>query len=129
MKKVVFLNNLSKQYNNIRQKVKKNYRMIDGIKLFITVGIFVLTVGAYGYFVNVSSTKGYFLREEERKLNDAEFSHSIARLDVLEKERQIRRDIQEDSIFNQDNIGRQPQGLSVHDRVIHIQPEVQLTHN
>lgn len=129
MKKVVFLNNLSKQYNNIRQKVKKNYRMIDWIKLFITVWIFVLTVWAYWYFVNVSSTKWYFLREEERKLNDAEFSHSIARLDVLEKERQIRRDIQEDSIFNQDNIWRQPQGLSVHDRVIHIQPEVQLTHN
>ncbi len=127
MQRVVFVESLSKKYVNIKNKVRRNRKTVDKLKLITTVMILLFTMWVYWYFINISSTKWYFLREEMRELENKKFEHSLVQLEVLQNKREIRQDIQQDSIFRQDNIGRQPQWLSVNDRIIYIETDKRLT--
>ncbi len=129
MKKVVFFKSISKQYVNLKNKINHNRKIMNFLKLATTILIFVVTIGMYGYFVNVSSTTGYFLREEERELEDAKFEHSIAKQQVLQEKNKVWESIHEQSIFKQDNTWPQPTWLSVDDRFIRIETDMRLTQN
>lgn len=129
MQRVVFLKNLNKQYVIFKRNVKNNRKFINNLKLVTTFLILLFTVWVYWYFVNVSSTKWYFLRQEMRLLEEEKFLHSLTQLEVLKKQREVWQEIQDNSSFRQNNIGRQPQGLSVNDRVIYIKLNNHLTLN
>ncbi len=129
MNRFVFTKSLTKNYIDFKNKIRKNRKLINQLKLATTIWILVFTIWLYAYFVNISSTKWYFLREETNKLEEEKFLHSLAQLDVLKEKRNVWKDIQEDSSYKQNNVGRQPQWLSVNDRVIHIQTNTQLVRN
>ena len=79
--------------------------MIDWMKLFITIMIFIFTIWVYGYYVNVSSTKWFVLRQEMNKLKEAKFSHNIVQFEIMALEKQIRENMQEQQQnFNQRKI-------------------------
>lgn len=89
MQKVVFFTSIRKQYICLQEKIKRNYRTINALKLSITFLIFFLTIWVYGYFVNVSSTKWYFLRKQMQNVDDAKFQNSITQLEILKKEKEL----------------------------------------
>lgn len=104
MKKIILLESLSKKYINIQNKVKKNHKIIDWLKMTSIVLVLIFSVWIYWYLVNVSSTKGYFLRKEMKKLEDIKFNNSITQLEVLWMERKLWDSIQSDKILQQKKI-------------------------
>lgn len=89
MQKVVFFTSIRKQYTCLQEKIKRNYRIINSLKLTITFLIFLMTIWVYGYFVNVSSTKWYFLRQQMQNVEEAKFQNSITQLEILKKEKEL----------------------------------------
>lgn len=89
MKKIVLLSKIADNCQSLQQRIKQNIIMVDMTKLLVTLIIFVATLWVYWYFVNVSSTKWYFLRKEMRKLETAKFEHSIIQLKIVKKEKEI----------------------------------------
>ncbi|MEF2175326.1 MAG: hypothetical protein V3575_02540 [Candidatus Absconditabacteria bacterium] len=114
MKKIILLESLSKKYINIQNKVRKNNKIIDGLKMTSILLVLVFSVGIYGYLVNVSSTKGYFLRQEMKKLEDIKFNNSITQLEVLGMERQLWDSIQSEKILQQKKI-------TINSRTLYVQ--------
>lgn len=104
MKKIVFLESLSKNYLNLQYKIRKNQRLIDSLKITVTILIFFLTLWAYWYFVNISSTKWYFLREQRQELEQAKFKHNITQLEVLKMEKENWDKISQKSNFWEEKI-------------------------
>jgi len=64
------------------------------------VALFLLSIVTYGYFVNVSSTKGYFIKTEREKLSEIKFKNEIVNIDVRRIESQIFDSINLDSYSN-----------------------------
>lgn len=113
MKKFIQIKSLSRHYVDIQNKVRQNYRLVDNMKLLITVLIFLFTLWVYWYFVNISSTKWYFLRMEMRNLEEKKFEHSIVQIETLKKEREIWDNISIDRKYNQPK-------MVVDERVLYI---------
>lgn len=113
MKKIVLLNSISKQYVSLQSKIRKNRRTIDALKISITLLIFLLFIWIYWFFVNISSTKWFFLRQEMKNLEDSKFSYSIISLEVMKKEKDLWDRINTNSIFNQ-------KVVSVQEKIIYI---------
>ena len=113
MEKIIFLKSLSKQYLNLQNKVKQNYKIVDAMKLFVTLFILFFTIWVYWYFVNISSTKGYFLRQEMKHLEEAKFNHSIAQIEVLRLEKDIWENMQSDTVLKQKKI-------QINEKVVYI---------
>lgn len=122
MNKAVFLNSLSKQYVNLQIKVRQNYKILDWLKIIITFLIFFLTIGIYGYFVNVSSTKWYFLRQEMKNLEDAKFTHSISQIEVLKKEKSLWDNIET-------NIAMKQKKIKIDEKVVYVSYKKQMAVN
>lgn len=104
MEKTIFFKSLSKQYVSLQNKVRENYKIIDAMKLIVTLFILFFTIGVYWYFVNISSTKGYFLRHEMKNFEEAKFNHSIVQVEVLKLEKQIWDNIQTNTVIKQKKI-------------------------
>ena len=64
------------------------------------VALFLLSIVTYGYFVNISSTKGYFIRTEREKLSEIKFKNEIVNIDVRRIESQIFDSINLDNYSN-----------------------------
>lgn len=77
---------------------------MDIVKLTTTIAIFLLTVIIYGYFVNISSTKGYFLRQELKSLEDAKFASSVTKLAIMKQEKQLWDTIKLSQNYNQKKV-------------------------
>lgn len=129
MNKFVFVESISKKYIEIKNNVKKNRRLINQLKLVTISMILVSVILSYLFFVNISSTKWYFLRQEMGILEEEKFSHSLVQLEVLRAQKKVWQDIQDNSWFKQNNVWKQPQWLTVNDRIIYINTEVKLTSN
>lgn len=114
MKKIILLESLSKKYINIQNKVRKNNKIIDWLKMTSILLVLVFSVWIYWYLVNVSSTKGYFLRQEMKKLEDIKFNNSITQLEVLGMERQLWDSIQSEKILQQKKI-------TINSRTLYVQ--------
>lgn len=56
-------------------------------KLFVVVGLLVVTLGVYAREVNEASTKWYFLKQEMQNYDELVFQHSSIKLDVLQLEK------------------------------------------
>jgi len=100
MQKVVFFTSIRKQYTCLQEKIKKNYRTINALKLSITFLIFFLTIWVYWYFVNISSTKWYFLRQQMQNVEEAKFQNSITQLEILKKEKELWDNIENDYVLD-----------------------------
>jgi len=73
---------MAQNYLNIKKQILKSYKFVSNVKTIFSIMIFILSIWIYGYFVNVSSTKWYFLRQERQKLSEIKFQNEIVNIDV-----------------------------------------------
>lgn len=119
MAKIVLFNSISKQYISLQSKIRKNRRTIDWIKISITILIFLFLIWIYWYFINISSTKWFFLRQEMKNLEDTKFSYSITNLEVMKMEKNIWDKINTNTLYNQKKI-------SIEEKIIYLPVNQQL---
>ncbi len=89
MRRLVLYKSLSKQYIFFKCKLRRNRQILSIVKLAIVLVIFFISVIVYWYFVNVWSTKWYFLRKEMSKLENTKLLYNVVKLEVLKKESMI----------------------------------------
>jgi hypothetical protein len=103
MKTFAFIqkNPLSNIYGSFLHK----YRKYDGVMEIIKVSLLMLVLAACGfcylYFINLSSTRGYFLRKENQKLSAISFQFEILKTKMLDYKQQ-NRDAIHSSAFKRD---------------------------
>ena len=69
-------------YLLIKKQLKHNFKFIDNIKTIFSIMCLMLSIWIYWYFINVSSTKWYFIKNERNKLSDIKFKNEIIKIDV-----------------------------------------------
>ena len=82
MVKVPSIKKMGSSYLLMKKKLLKSYRFINYIKLWFAVFVFLLALWTYGYFVNISSTKWYFIKQEREKLSEVKFQNEIVKIDI-----------------------------------------------
>jgi hypothetical protein len=100
MTKAPSVKKMCQSYLYLKKKFLKSRRFIEGVKMTFAVALFLLSIVTYGYFVNISSTKGYFIRTEREKLSEIKFKNEIVNIDVRRIESQIFDSINLDSYSN-----------------------------
>lgn len=110
MKKFIFFKNISNKYLKLQNDIRKNKKLINWFKIWIVFAVLFTVVGVYGYLVNVSSTKWYFLKQQKQKLAQAKFDRNIVQLEILEKQKEK---------FQKDNVGRYT-SIDNMDAMIHL---------
>ena len=77
------------QVNKVYSWIISKYKRYDSIVELFKVSalwFFLLLCGfAYLYFVNMSSTRGYFLRQENQNLSNVSFKYEILKTQLLEQ--------------------------------------------
>lgn len=73
----------------LKKQFLKNYRFISKLKTGFAIGLFIFSIWVYWYFVNVSSTKWYFLKQQRQILWETKFQNEIVKIDVRKIEWKI----------------------------------------
>jgi len=89
MTKAPSVKKMAKTYLSIKKQLLKSKKFMDIFKISVAVAFFMFSLIAYGYFVNVSSTKWYFIRAEREKLSEIKFQNEIVNIDVRKLESKI----------------------------------------
>ena len=89
MVKIPSLKKLSWSYLFYHRELLRNYKFMEKIKLGFSIFLFLLAVWTYGYFVNISSTKWYFIKIEREKLWEVKFQNEIVKIDTKKIEWEI----------------------------------------
>ena len=82
MVKIPSIKKMSSNYLLMKKRLLKGYKFLNYIKLWFAVFVFLLSLWAYGYFVNISSTKWYFIKQEREKLSEVKFQNEIVKIDI-----------------------------------------------
>ena len=87
MKTFAFVSNntLKSAYTSILLKYKRQDAIRDVAKILILVLVFLLSAIFYLRYVSLSSTRGYFLRQENQNLNNVSFKYEILKTQLLEQ--------------------------------------------
>ena len=86
MIKIPSTRQMTLNYMLIKKQLKNNFKLIDNIKTIFSIVCFLLSIWVYWYFVNISSTKGYFIRSERNKLSNIKFKNEIVKIDIKKLE-------------------------------------------
>lgn len=85
MKTFAFVRNESaKTYDWILNRYRKYDTILELAKFFGLAGVLIFCLFAYLVFVNSSSTRGYFLRQETQKLSAVSFQYEILNTQILD---------------------------------------------
>lgn len=85
----VILPRLQVWYTSILKKIQQHQYMSEFVKLWGLISMFLLTVGLYLYYINASSTLGYYLRQEERSLSNKKFEYNALLLERLQLQQNL----------------------------------------
>ena len=87
MKTFAFVSNdsLKTAYTSILLKYKRQDAIWDMLKIGFLVIILLISVIFYLRYVSLSSTRGYFLRQENQNLNNVSFKYEILKTQLLEQ--------------------------------------------
>lgn len=85
---------LKKAYSGLILKYKRYDSTIEFLKVGALVAVLVLAGFLYLYYVNLSSTRGYFLRQENQKLSTISFNFEILKTKLLDYKQINRETIQ-----------------------------------
>jgi len=94
MNKIAFSRSVASKYIELRKRFKLSIQLIELFKFSVAVVLALFSIWLYGFLVNSSSTKGYFLREEMNQLEDIKFDYNILNLKIIRKEKQKRDSIE-----------------------------------
>ncbi len=72
-----------KQYAYLLRQIKHNDQMRDLIKVGWLVALLVFFAFVYLYFVSLSSTRGYFLRQAMQERTSVSFQQEIVKTNIL----------------------------------------------
>lgn len=89
MTKAPSVRKMAKSYLILKKRLLKNSKFINMVKMSLAAGFFLFSLVAYWYFVNVSSTKGYFIRTERENFSEIKFQNEIVKIDVRKLESKI----------------------------------------
>ena len=87
-------NSLKKAYSGLILRYKKYDSTIEFLKVGALVSVFLLAGFIYLYYVNLSSTRGYFLRQETQRLSTISFNFEILKTELLDHRQENRSTIQ-----------------------------------
>lgn len=87
-----------KQYAYILRQIKHNDQMWDLIKVGWLVGFLVFFIFVYLYFVSLSSTRGYFLRQAIQERTSISFQQEIVKTNILKIRQENRETMKEVTI-------------------------------
>ena len=68
-------------------------KIIEYLKVGVLAGLLLFSVVCYLYFVNQSSTMGFYFRGEQTALDAAKFDHNVSTVAVMEKTKSLRSDV------------------------------------
>lgn len=91
---------LGKTYKNFSHHIKKYDRAVDYTKIGILFTLFIFSVLSHLYFVNTSSTRGWYFRQEMKTLDKVQFDYNIITLNIAKSEKRLRQNM---AIENQKN--------------------------
>ncbi len=79
---------------------------MSSVKLTIVALIFSLVLGIYAKEINEGSTAGYFLDQEMDSYKKQQFNYSVVKLDVLQLERNLWQQSNENHYYRYDHADR-----------------------
>lgn len=87
MKTFAFVSNNSLKwaYNSLLLKYKRQDTIWDIAKIVFLVLVFLIAAIFYLRYVSLSSTRGYFLRQENQNLSNVSFKYEILKTQLLEQ--------------------------------------------
>ena len=94
MNKIAFVNSVTSKYLQLQNRLKLSAQWIEIAKFVFSLALALFAIGLYGYVINSSSTKGYFLRKEIRELEEINFDYNILNLKIIKEEKQKRDELQ-----------------------------------
>jgi amino acid permease len=92
---------ITKLYGSFLHKYRRYDDVIELLKVGTLAFVLVFCVFCYLYLVNMSSTRGYFLRQENQKLSSISFQFEILKTKMLEY-KQYNWDTVQSSSFRRD---------------------------
>ena len=100
MVKIPSVKKIGESYIYKHKKLIKNHKMMEWLKTGLVAVYMIIALGLYGYFINIASTKWYFLRVEKEKVSEAKFQNEIVKIDAKKIEWEIYSNIIPKSYFN-----------------------------
>ncbi|MEI6425737.1 MAG: hypothetical protein WCO66_00110 [Candidatus Absconditabacteria bacterium] len=87
MKTFAFVSNnsLKTAYTSLLLKYRRQDTIWDVLKIIFLVLVFLVAAIFYLRYVSLSSTRGYFLRQENQNLNNVSFKYEILKTQLLEQ--------------------------------------------
>jgi len=89
MVKIPSIKKMSINYLTYHKNILKNYKFMEKVKMGFSIFLFLFSIWAYWYFVNISSTKWYFIRVERDRLSEVKFQNEIVNIDTKKIEWEI----------------------------------------
>jgi len=89
---------LEKQYASLLKQIKYNDQMWDLIKVGWLVVALVFFIFVYLYFISLSSTRGYFLRQAIQERTSISFQQEIVKTNILKIRQENRESMKEVTI-------------------------------
>lgn len=85
MRKFAFIHSdkIHKTYNWWLNKYRRHQDFLDIVKVWVLATCILFTAFIYLFYVNKSSTRGYFLRQENQNLNAISFQYEILKNKIL----------------------------------------------
>lgn len=77
-------NSLKRAYNGLILRYRRYDTTVEFLKVGFLVAVLMLAGFVYLFYVNMASTRGYFLRQENQKLSAVSFDFEILKTKLLE---------------------------------------------
>ena len=97
MIKFALAQSVSKQYLSMQKSMRRNKKLVSSAKLLTVSVIFLGVLWVYASNITIASTKWYFHKQETRKMDDLIFERSIVQLDILQLEKKLLNQLQDNS--------------------------------
>lgn len=85
---------IKKAYSGLILRYRRHDSTIEFAKVGLLAGVLCIAGFIYLYYVNLSSTRGWYLRQETQKLNNIQFNFDILRTKLLDYKQTNRDSIQ-----------------------------------
>lgn len=79
--------------NSIKGRARQHKEKMPLLKIGIAVIVLMVLMLIYVTYVNKASTYGYFYKVESQNLDDITFQYNLVKLDVLEQQQQLWRQV------------------------------------
>lgn len=94
------LKSFHKSYTSFLANYRNKEDMRDMIKIWSLFLLFLLFGGLFMYYINLASTRGYFMRLETQKLESNKAKNDIMKLEVIREKKENRDNLYTPKVLN-----------------------------